>query len=276
MKKFWYLIPLLLIFISVFVMRTIRTSVFLRSRRVNIVFYGKQSNFYSIDRASGLNYYVSFYPDLKTDVPGGYGIYRLGALGKLVNLERKPDLVRKTFSHLVGNFVDIYFYPKTSEIYFGPSEEKVIKIPKIGEIFTLGSNANLLDRIYLSLIFLNKSGNRFTEISAEANQFAKDYQGNFYEKAYRKENFNIQIVYAESFKTASSMSQMIEGEGIRVADISQEEYKGVCILIQKSKQPTKTGETLKNFFSCQPTIGDTGAYDIILKLGEREGDWEIN
>jgi len=285
--KFHFIaIPLLLIVFSVFVARTIRTSVFLKNKdRVNVVFYGKESQFYSLDRTGELNYFISFYPDLKVTVPGGYGQYRLGALTKLVNLEKKPEMIRKTFSFMSSSFVDLYFYPKTTEIYFGKNNNTTIFFPKITNILSLKSNANLFDRIYLLTVFLRKSIIKFTQISDfaqdldddfKADQFAKDYQGNFYEKTYRKEGLNIQITYTNSYKTASSLSQIIEGEGIRVADINQEKNDGNCSLVISTKKTTETAKIMQSFFNCRLVIGDTGPYDIIFKLGNKEREWEIN
>src|SRR5689334_15962905 len=66
--------------------------------RVNIVVYGQNTAFYSIGLSDAGNYIVPFYPDLKIELPGGYGMYRVGAIGKLVELEKKPDILRRSFS----------------------------------------------------------------------------------------------------------------------------------------------------------------------------------
>lgn len=287
-KSYFIYLPLLLILFSLFVTRTIRTSVFLKSKeRVNIVFYGKESNFYSIDTRGILNYHISFYPDLRTDVPGGYGEYRLGALAKLISLEKKPEIIRKTFSYMTGSFIDLYFYPATSEIFFGKDTVEKTDFPKVFDTFTHKSNSNLFDRIYLSLFFLKKTGGRFSEIDKfniinndrfQVQQFIKNYQGNFYKKIYRKEGLNIQLIYKDNYETALRVGQIIEGEGIRVADINQEEKneENCQLVIEKNQSSTKTAEALSGFFNCRLVIGETGAYDIILKLGKKEKDWEIN
>jgi hypothetical protein len=46
---------------------------FQKKDRVNIVVEDKSSEFFSFGLDDGVNYYVSFFPDLETIVPGGYG-----------------------------------------------------------------------------------------------------------------------------------------------------------------------------------------------------------
>ena len=87
-----------------------RQSLFIKSRdRVNVLFYNRQVNLFSIGKDDNINYLVQFYPDIKVPVPGGYGIYRIGALGKMVLLEKKPELLKKTFAGVTSSFIDIYF-----------------------------------------------------------------------------------------------------------------------------------------------------------------------
>src|SRR3990167_5657241 len=95
--------------------------------------------FYSLDQKN-INYLLFFSNSVKVIVPGGYGEYKVGAVGKLVSLEKNPEIIRKTFSAVTATLVDLYFYPKKTTIYhqdnFNSNE-----IPTIKEIFLTNSNA---------------------------------------------------------------------------------------------------------------------------------------
>jgi len=280
---------ILLLFIVTLVIfyfiRGIRESlIFKNKERINIVFYGSVSNFYSIAKNRDVNYYLSLYPDLKVIIPGGYGNYRLGALGKLVSLEKKPDLIRKTFSSLAAGFVDLYFYQPTSSIYFGKKEDTDVTLPKIGQIFTMRTNGNIFDRLYVLTLFFGKVKLQFSQINnlpiAEdevflATEFAKKYQGYFYKTAYRNENHDVQIVYTKSYNTASLLTKIIEGEGIRVANLAQNEQSDKNCRIYCGSKTSPTAVQMAHFFNCSLSfLSSTEPYDIIFKMGSKaESEW---
>ena len=162
--------------------------------------------------------------------------------------------------------------------------------PEFKEIFLTNSNANLVDRFFL-LYFLrtnNKENYQIIDLKpfeSEGNEtvfdydaFYKKFQGSFFQKTYRNNDINIQIIYTKSYKTALLLSQMIEGEGIRVVDLSsQEKYISGCLLITSKKiSLTKTYRRLADFFKCRFKIGETTVSDIILVLGDLEKEWAVN
>ena len=71
---------------------------------------------------------------------------------------------------------------------------------------------------------------------------------------------------------------MIEGEGIRVVDLSNQSTNNTgCLLIaNKEISTTPTFERLKEFFKCKVRIGETTVSDIILELGDLEKEWAVN
>ena len=69
---------------------------------------------------------------------------------------------------------------------------------------------------------------------------------------------------------------MIEGEGIRVVDISEDaKISRSCIVQEEGDNFSQTAEALSGFFQCQLRKGKTEISDIILTLGEREKEWDI-
>ena len=156
MKSFYIVILLFVFCFLIFIYRSITSSVFLQNKeKVNIVFYGQNSFFYSFDKSGDTNYIIKMSSDLKSLVPGGYGFYRLGSLGKLVSLEKKSDIFQKTYSAATSAIVDLYFYPKDTSIYYNNSDDHA-SFPSISNILFYRSNANWVDRIFIYFLSLGR------------------------------------------------------------------------------------------------------------------------
>ena len=273
-----------------YLIKSITGSVFLKGRdKINVVFYGENIRFYSLDRKN-INYSLSFSNSVKVIVPGGYGEYKVGAVGKLASLEKTPEIIRKTFSAVTATLVDLYFYPKKTTIYHQDSSNNSNEIPTIKEIFLTNSNANLIDRLLLFYFFTTSDKEDYEILDLKPfelgddntifdyNSFYKKFQGSFFQKTYRNNDINVQIVYTKSYKTAFLLSQMIEGEGIRVVDLSNQGgfIKGCLLITNKKISMTKTYQRLADFFKCNLKIGETTVSDIILILGDLEKEWAID
>ncbi|MFA6016731.1 MAG: hypothetical protein WC744_01440 [Patescibacteria group bacterium] len=271
-----------------FVYRNVVSSVFLKRRdKINVVFYGERARFYSLDQKN-INYVLTFSNLVRVIVPGGYDKYKVGSIGKLASLEKKPDIVKRTFSAMTSTFVDLYFYQKKTTIYYNNSS--VEQTPTFMEIFLTNSNANLIDKFFLLYIFSTNNKENFQTIDLspfesvgdnslfDYNSFYKKFQGSFFQRTYRKSNTNVQIVYTKSYKTAQLIGQMIEGEGIRVVDLSNQEkiLKGCLLITNKDIITSKTFQRLEGFFNCKTQIGETTVSDIILELGDLEKEWAVN
>lgn len=280
--------PLVALIFTYLLYKTIVGSVFLQKKdRINVLFYGPKTVFYSL-AFHNVNYLFRFPTNSEIEIPGGYGRYRIGALGKLVSLERKHTLFKKAFSAASSSFVDLYFYPKADTIYYNDSSSS--SIPSGVSIFLNSSNANLLDRFLLYIFFLQKPKNQYEEITdlpkmtgdSEAlfdrETFFKRFQGFFYNKTYRNIGDRVQILYTNNYKTAVLISNIIEGEGIQVVDLSQiKASPGTCqIIYSQKKNNDPTPGDLQRFFGCAIQKGATDVSDIILVLGELEKDWSIN
>jgi len=288
-KRILYIIGFLVVLVIIFtsVVNGLKKTLFFSHKdRVNLVFYGKQTTYFSLGINTEGDYAISFPADLKMPIPGGYGQYRVGALGKLVSLEKKPELFRNTFSFATFSFINDYFYTPSDDVYYGSDE--TIKLPSPKQIWEARSNAGLLDKLYLIFFFINKNMQDIHQITADsstnsqgddmflADDFQKRITGYLFQQSYRNEQKSVQILYANNYINADRVGKMIEGNGIRVGDISQDGslVKG-CIVKEDFNSPSRSGQALVQFFHCQWQRGKSDFYDILFQLGEEEKEWEV-
>lgn len=259
--------------------------------RINFVVYGEYPTFYSIGIKDAGNYSIPFYPDLKTQIPGGYGNYRIGALGKLVQLQKDPTIYLRTFSAITSTFVTYYFTNQEDEVYYGGHNNQASTKPQIKDILFMESNASLYDRLFL-LSYINSvqsnSVSSLTHLPYErvkddtilrTDNFLKKYIGLLYNKTYRDENLNIQILYSkrESYLTAESLFSILNGSGIVVGDIKRvEQSSKKCNVIESKEISSITAKNIASFFGCDLKKGETDVYDILFELGNLEKTWEVN
>lgn len=252
--------------------------------RINVLVYGPYTSVYSFGLSDNQDYIIPFSPDLKIDVPGGYGKYRVGSLGKLVKLDRKYSLYTDTFSLASLSFVEYYFTEDKSDLYYDipvPTKEN-LKLNGNKMLFSK-SNANFFDRVYLAFVIASRERENFKIIDDMLQQNEESYQkrslGLFFQKLYRTENKNVQIMYKNNYHLAERMSSIIEGNGIRVSDISQSDKLGEkCRVIENtsSKEYSQTAIEIALFFHCEKGKEPIGeVYDIIFQLGDLEKTWEI-
>jgi hypothetical protein len=278
----------------VIILRLLFTSAFfVKEDRINILIYSSEPIYYSIERGGEVHYVTTFNADSRTAVPGGYGVYRMGALGKLITLEKNKEILKRTFSRITGSMIDYYFYPKTEAIYYGSKEE--IRLPTLGELFLYETNGNFFDRLYIYLQFIGKHLTDFEEIHINKIQtgdtillsdstFARQYLGYFYHKSLRKENKTIQILYNDSYNAAKNLSRIIDGEGIRVVDIDTNPASSnmpankrniPCIVKENTEKDfSLTAEEIAHFFKCILVKGKGRVSDIVIEMGNVEKEWD--
>lgn len=294
-KKILYAFILLALFsYTVFqAIKAFRSSLFAtKFDRINFITYSDTTSFYSIDLAEDRHYQMLFAPDVNIEVPGGYGKYRVGSIGKLVALEKNPELFKSSFSHLSSSFVTLYFYETNKEIYYGADYDKNFVKPSPFYILSSSSNASVIDKIYLILKFATikdsefvkleytkDSNNVLGEINFANASFTKKSQGFFYQHSLRTEKQSIQIRYSDSKNAALTVSEILEGNGIRVSNVAYRRDGRVeeCRLIYSQEKPSRTVATISEFFNCDVVNGKTDVYDIVIDLNEKqENDWKID
>lgn len=254
--------------------KAFKNSLFFSQRdRINIVFYGEKPAFFSFGLADNVHYLGYFNNDFLVFVPGGYGRYRIGSLGKLANLEKKPKIIQSTFSSMISAYVDFYFYPQKAEVYSETASSEVGPLT----VFKINyqTNANFFDRLYLLFLLINKRKGDFSLLRTDLNEedFFSRYLGYFYQKFLRQERKNLQIDY-RNYQNVQVLSRIIEGEGIRVVDLTPvEDAPPNCQIIDNIL--SKTSLFLAKIFDCKISKGDSGVGDIRLILGEKlEKEWE--
>ena len=285
---FFYWFFLILIFFAFFLFHQLKNSIIIKKRgRINVIFYSSAPIFYSLS-AEEVNYYLKFDPNAYLSIPGGYGYYRIGGIGKLVALENKPELFKRIFSQAVASMVDLYFYPREVKIYYDDTQKEPFFYPSFNQIFFYSTNGNLVDRLMVFIFFIKTDRKIFKEIEPiyqsnkknqriyDDEQFFKINQGIFYKEEFRDLKNNVQILYHRSYKTACKIAQIIEGEGIRVVDIDYHQaVPKDCLIIEDKKNPSLAAQALIQFFNCQFKTEKTEISDIILIMGNLEKEWEI-
>ncbi len=264
--------------------------------RVNIVFYGPHPSILSLGYTDGVNYIGFFDQGSEVYVPGGYGRYKLGGLGRLVDIEKKPEILQKTFSSVISSYVDFYFYPKKSQIYSFDEPDNARReffIPRLSilDVFfphNFGSNTSLFDRLHIFITLFDKKRSDFSKLKIKSvtdetgsrifmeSQFDKKYQGYFYEKKLRDEGKSVQILYT-NYKSATIVTRIIEGEGIRVADLSQNSHPHNvhCVLQENTDKPSQSAFFLQNIFACKLAKKVVEDAAFVLRLGDSlEKEWE--
>jgi len=278
------------VFLVVVLRQFFTSAFFVKEDRVNILLYSAQPIYYSLEKGGDVHYVTTFNADSRAEVPGGYGVYRIGALAKLIILEKNPELLKRAFSRITGSMIDYYFYPKTESIYYGSEEQ--VRLPSFSELFLTESNASFFDRVYILFQFMGKHLTDFEEIHIKKittgdtillsdTTFASQYLGYFYHKSLRKENKTVQILYSDSYPAAKNISRIIDGEGVRVVDIdvssnsNGESRKSECVVKENTKNSfSTTAKELSGFFNCILIRGKGRVSDIVIEMGKGEGEWE--
>lgn len=276
----------LCVYLSFVLVRTIMASALLDKRdRINVVFYGKETVLLSLGLADNVNYIISFDNEDRVSVPGGYGRYRVGALGKLADLERDPELLSRTFSSMISAYVDYYVYQPNKDVFEGEDLEDTPFTSRlfVQRLFSSSdkTNAGIVDRMYLAYVlskyrsqdFVSLRGmsqiNDEKETDYSEKRFLKKYKGFFYHKSLRDEAKEVKLLYTTSYNAAEVVSRVIEGEGIRVVDLSEVATSAQqCKVTYSSFGESKTARYLSRRFGCDLVTGETEGSDIIVSLGE--------
>ncbi len=268
----------------------VRASLFVSAPdRINLVMYGPRTSFYSLDPKLGRHYQILFPADLKVDVPGGYGQYRIGSLGKLARLDKNTHLIQKTFASTTTTFIHYTFSPNTDEVFYGSQLDETTSKPSIRHILFDESNAHPLDRLYLAFGLLGENSTAFKIIRYRQDEdsvlgetvfneetFRKNSLGLLFQSSYRDEQASVQVLYPTQYRTGSRIATVLEGNGIRVSDISLDIKRSTqCRVAYSADVPTKTARDIATYFSCPLVKEATDVYDILFAVGEREKEWEI-
>lgn len=245
--------------------------------RINISVWGNHSYVISLGKTTKQQYIFLFPNSYEVQVPGGLQGYKIGALGKLSALENDPQLFAKAMGQGSGVFVHKYLHDTNNEIYDDDTWVDKISFSEIkhdieASIFRTG-NMSLLDRLYLYFAIYNAKPSQTTLVRVKQDIPALL----LYDKVFWNEKKLVQIVYAESERTAYFISKLLENTGIRVADISKNsKTASECVVIESSERFSQTSQFLSSYFGCVLRRGNTGLYEIQWILNRRvEDTWKL-
>jgi len=281
-KSFYRVVYILVIlFVLFLIIKTFSSSLFVKTKdRVNLLIYDREPQYYSFSQLGAVDYTVYFNPDDKIQVPGGYGAYRFGALGWLVKDQRQPTIFKKAFSTATSSMVDFYFYKGDGEIYYGgQTSKKAVSTPNFYKLLFYRSNANFFDRLYLWLKVVAGGRNSISMLPyKDSDSFLKSFQGYLYQKTYRTENKNVKVIYSNSYNSAYNIVNILAGNGINVGDISEQKGHSseACEVVEDGVKFSQTSRDISSFLGCKLRKSDAGVFDIIVVLGRKEAEWEVN
>lgn len=294
-KSFIYIfIAFLIVYGLVVSIRSFQESMFLdASDRINVMFYGKKTTLMSFGLTDNVNYIMVFNPEHKVQVPGGYDEYKVASLGRLSDIEEDEELIRRSFSSAISGIVDYYVMPKESKIEDkgGTASPEFSRLKLIQTLFSpdMKSNMNFMDRIFLASTIVKRRQSDFVVLKPVSNVdedsgdiyfyedgFQKKYKGFFFHQSLREEGYAVQILY-DNYESATILSRVIEGQGIRIVDLSRldDARTGRCTIQHALDEVSKTVHFLAQQFDCVIEKGDVEGSDIILVLGkELEEEWK--
>lgn len=285
------LLSIYLLFVTV---RSLRQSALMQKRdRINIVMYGPEPVLISVGLTDGVHYVIPFSHEDSVTVPGGYGRYRVGALGKLAHLEKDPELITRTFSSMISAYVDYSIAPKDTRIYSKTSDEQPAfdALTVLKQVFSshYSFDGNVFDKLYLVYTLAQYRAQDFAvlkgtfkedaegDIIFSEKRFLKKYRGFFYHQSLRDEAEEIRLVYV-SYSSAVTLARIIEGQGVRVVDLTEDSHISPpqgCRVTTSKEELTKTVHYLANIFGCSTHMGKVEGADTEVVLGARLSDkWE--
>ncbi len=271
----------ILVYVGFIMLRSVHESaIFVKPDRINVAFYGEEAIILSFGLTDEVNYIVSLSHEQKIFIPGGYNQYPLGSLGKLVELQKDPKILQRTFSSMISGHAQFYVSPKHPDVYQKPDTDapKYTRKELISKIFSgkYQTNMNVFDKFYVAYLISKRRQQDYVVLrSASEKTFLKKYKGFFYQQSLREEGKEVQIKY-DTYRSALTLSRVIEGQGIRVVDLSSSDRENdQCVVRSNLEQNTPTVRFLTRTFACQFEKGDTEGVDIIIYLGKNlEKIWE--
>lgn len=251
--------------------------------RLNIVVYSQRFYLYSIDLRTDLDYLIALPLEYKADIPGGYGEYLLGSLGKLAVLEKDLDLIKRATGRIFAVPVDLLFFKDLGRVYQKPPEDNE-KILQPREVFLYSSDADLADRIYLFLKLLDAGKRKVKKISVY--RFVEDGRlniqkvneytdGLFLSSALREENRLVQI-YSSYPSAGENLMDLLEGVGINVFEVSSKASDEPCQIVEYSDSASKTGIFLQGFLKCRYDVESRKSNSIVninIYLNKKSEEW---
>jgi len=244
--------------------------------RINIGIWGKHAYVVSLSAKTNQHIIFTFPNSHVVQVPGGLKGYKIGALGKLAQLENDPFLFAKALGQGSGLFIHKSLHKDSNEIYYDdkPLTDNLDSI--IGEIKNsvfLEGDLSIVDRIYLYSTISNAKSSQITLVNV--GEYTQ--REILFDRIFRNEKKLVQILYNLSQRTAYFLSINLENTGIRVADISaNDKVTKECSVTESTDKHSETAKFISKYFNCKLVTGNTGLYEIIWRLDTGVEDrWKL-
>lgn len=259
--------------------------------RLNIVIYDEVPVLLSLGLSDKVNYVVTFSHEDNVYAPGGYGRYRVGALGKLAHLEDDAGLVSRAFSSMISAHVDHSLTPRSSRVYedMQGARADFTALTVARHIFSQEYlfDGGIMDKVYVIFKLASHRSSDFIQLKGtfkedpdgdiifSEKRFQKKYRGFFYHKTLRDEAQNVQIEYS-TYSAGTVLSRIIEGQGIRVVDLrSTDKPIQKCEVLYQGVEKPLTADYLAERFSCRVNSGKVEGADILIRMSEdMDNQWK--
>src|SRR3990167_7600460 len=249
-----------------FIIQLYKSLFITKPERINLLFLNQNPTLISLSTVGESNYYLNLYPDLKLNIPGGYGDYRVGALVKLSQLENDSELINRAIEGSTFTFLNYYFFPNKVQTYFGKAPTSKFNLNLKNVIFNK-SNASFFDKLYLLIKLVEIQSHNFIKLNTfeklnnnkdlvfDSERFAEEYNGLFFQHTYRDERRSVQILYTNNYNSADIIAKILESNGIRVVDISKiDKTDKNCSVFEKAKKYSITSKNISTYYNYSYTI----------------------
>lgn len=254
------------------------TTVFFTQSGVELISYGDD----------GIHYKVKVPAEVKLRVPGGYGIYKAGAIHRLAELEKKPYILHEVGTYFASSFIDGYVVPSTESLPGGG-------ISLASLILKSQSSFSTLDKLFIAWLAFNTEDESIKEIDIftkeESQDLLLDYkdlqkslQGILYHREFRDEGKTVKILYLQSGQAGEALAAILEGSGIRVGDIgytTQIDHANEerCVVYESAQTHSLAALKIASYFECDlrsESKSEASGYDILLVMPKGfEAKWDL-
>lgn len=270
-------ILIVLLYASFVIFNDLRTSLFFKTEgRYTLLIYDRFPYVLSMDFSKKYHTLIILQHNVEEKIPGGYGKYRIGALGKLAYLENDFTLVNRAVSSLIMAPIQgsiIAFHP---ELYHDDNSDLISFNLNFRHLFLMNykSNISFFNRLFILMesYKIENVPDRY-EIIYDVNGLV----GRLYDETFRSENRTVQLIY-NNYSSANELANIFNGYGIQVVDISKSltTQRERCYIVEEGSYHSRTAEFIGAYLGCKLGFGETDISDIIVSLDEQiEKNWAM-
>lgn len=291
LKSFSLVLILLLFFVPVLIFNPL----FAKGERVTLIFASHPlwiTTYLTDEQAVNL---LRVPADVYMKVPGNYGSYRVGALWRLGEIEKKDgQILAATFSEFfaapistwIGFDSDVNIHESGKDVIKRLSAKispweiikgKVKSNLSISELFFLWWKLSRLSLNDISVVDLSTTQNFHSETLADGSRIwvgnadlvDKFSQRLFWEPSLRQEQLMFRIYNSSNTEgRAETAARLLANIGLHVVGVANSETIFGCLLEIPNKSKTKSINRVAEIFNCQIKENETLTNEAYLFLGK--------